>query len=944
MTVAPHPEPETPPAKRRRLYLIDGSGYIFRAFHALPMMTRPDGTPVNAVYGFCNMLQKLLDDVGLDDSVAVIFDASGISFRNDIYDDYKAHRPDPPEELVPQFPMFREATRAFNLPCVEQLGYEADDLIATYAEHAVADGQDVVIVSSDKDLMQVIQPGVTMLDPMKNNAVIGPAEVEKRFGVGPEKVVDVQALAGDSVDNVPGVPGIGVKTAALLINEFGDLDSVLANASSIKQPKRRENLIEFADSARISLELVTLKTDVAVEAEISAFGRRDVDPEVLAAYLAEQNFKSLLERLRTRWFRDGLTDDDPQAVAAPPVNATYELVTDNTALDGWLAAAEASGQLVLEVATTVPGDHNMRATIAGVGLAAAHGKVAYVVSGHLPTARQGDLGFGQRPGADQVALADLLGRLRPLLEDTAIVKIGHNIKRDLLVLAHGYQRLGQQPPVVEAIDDVMLLSFVVDGGRNSHDLAGLAERHLERTLAPVKDLVGTGKSAIAFAETTPEDALGYIAPRVECALQLREVLRKRLVREHMVGVYETLERPLVGVLAKMERTGILVDREMLVGLSADFAQRMEGFVGTAHALAGEEFNIGSPKQLGEILFGKLGMSGGKKGKTGAYSTGADILDELAAAGHELPRVVLDWRQLSKLKSTYTDSLVEQINPETDRVHTDYAQAVAQTGRLSSNDPNLQNIPVRTDEGRKIRGAFIAAPGHKLVSLDYSQIELRIVADVARIEPMIEAFRDGQDIHAITASQVFGVPIDGMDGQTRRRAKAINFGIIYGISAFGLARNLGIARGEAKDYIDAYFERYPGIRAYMDTTVAAAREAGHVTTLFGRRIHLTGIHDKNPMHRNFAERQAINAPIQGSAADIIKRAMIRVPPALNAVGLTARMLLQVHDELLFEVPEAEVEQTVDVVRGVMEGAALPVVSLAVPLVADTGVGDTWEQAH
>ena len=555
------------------------------------------------------------------------------------------------------------------------------------------------------------------------------------------------------------------------------------------------------------------------------------------------------------------------------------------------------------------------------------------------------MNFGQADEGPHVAVGDLLARLRPVLSDGSVLKVGHNIKRDLLILSHAYDRLRDNaPPAAAALDDVMLLSFALDGGRHGHDLAQLAMRHLERELAPVKDLVGSGKSAIAFAEVTPEAALAYAAPRADAIVQLQTLLRRRLVREHMVSVYETLERPLVTVLADMERRGVLVDRAVLEDLSEDFAGRMDALVTKAHDLAGEDFNVGSPKQLGEILFDKLGMPGGKKGKTGAYSTGAEILEDLAAAGHDLPRVALDWRQLAKLKSTYTDTLVEQINGETGRVHTDYAQAVAQTGRLSSNDPNLQNIPVRTEEGRKIRGAFVAPPGTKLVSLDYSQIELRIVAHVAGIDALVAAFRDGQDIHAITASQVFGVPIEGMDAATRRRAKAINFGIIYGISAFGLARNLGIPRGEAKDYIDAYFERYPEIRAYMDTTIARARETGYVETLFGRRIHLAGIHDKNPSHRSFAERQAINAPIQGSAADIIKRAMIRVPPALAANDAGARMLLQVHDELLFEVPAGEVDATIATVRGVMESAARPVVDLVVPLVADAGVGETWNDAH
>ncbi len=938
----------TAPQPKKRLFLVDGSGYIFRAFHALPPMTRADGTPVNAVYGFCNMIQKLLDEVEDYDAVAVIFDKSGHSFRNDIYDQYKANRSEPPEDLVPQFPMFREATRAFNLPCVEQGGFEADDLIATYARQAQEAGREVVIVSSDKDLMQLIMPGVTMLDPMKNNAVIGSPEVEKRFGVAPNKVVEVQALAGDSVDNVPGVPGIGVKTAALLINEYGDLETLLARAAEIKQPKRRQNLIDFADQARLSRDLVELRTDVPVDEPLGSFGRREFDPVQLGSFLEKQNFKAILDRLRTRWFRDGLIDKHPNREAPKPKDQYYELVTEMAALERWLAEAGRLGRVALEVQTTRPGDHNMRARLAGIALSAESGQACYVPVGHLPPQKQGDLALGDVASAvlKQITEPEVLYAVKALVEDPAVLKIGHNIKRDLIILGHECARhLPEEPPLApRALDDVMLLSFVLDGGRHGHDLAQLATRHCAHDLATIKALVGSGKSQIAFAEVALDVALDYGAAAADYIGRLHEILKPRLATEHMATVYETVERPLLPILARMEAAGVLVDRAELERLSEDFAGRMAGFVTQAHALAGEDFNIGSPKQLGEILFDKLSLPGGKKGKTGAYSTGAEILEDLAAGGHDLPRVVLDWRQLSKLKSTYTDTLVEQIHPETGRVHTDYAMAVAQTGRLSSNDPNLQNIPVRTEEGRKIRRAFIASAGHKLVSLDYSQIELRVVAHVAGIAPLIQAFKDGQDIHAITASQVFGVPIAEMDGATRRRAKAINFGIIYGISAFGLARNLGIGRAEAKAYIDAYFERYPGIRAYMDRTIEGARESGFVTTLFGRRIHLAGIHDRNPSHRNFAERQAINAPIQGTAADIIKRAMIRVPAALADAKLKAAMLLQVHDELLFEVSDGEVEPTIATVRAVMEGATKPVLTLDVPLVADAGVGLTWDDAH
>ncbi|MDJ0947249.1 MAG: DNA polymerase I [Kiloniellales bacterium] len=915
----------------KHLYLVDGSGYIFRAYYAIPTRNTTDGTPTNATFGFTNMLIKLLRDSDAD-GIAVIFDASSESFRNDIYPDYKANRDEPPEDLVPQFAMVREATRALNLPCVEMLGYEADDLIATYARQAKAAGARVTIVSSDKDLMQLVEDGVDMLDPMKNRD-IGPAEVVEKFGVPPDKVVEVQALAGDSVDNIPGVPGIGIKTAAQLIEEYGDLESLLARAEEIKQPKRRQNLIEFAEQARISRELVELKADVATEAPLSDFGLHQPDPEALKAFLEKYEFRSILARLH-----DILGLEAPVEEAPPPPpagEASYSLIRDAEELAAWVARASAQGLVAVDTETTSL--DAVAAELVGVSLALAAGEACYVPLGHKAAEGSGDL-LDDGAAPEQIPLEEAIALLKPMLEDPAVLKVGQNLKYDMVVLARQGIDLGP-------IDDTMLLSYVLEGGLHGHGMDELSRLHLEHETIKFKDVAGSGKAQVTFDRVPLDKARDYAAEDADITLRLFELLKPRLVLEHMATVYETLERPLVPVLAAMERAGIKVDRERLHRLSNDFATRIAELETEIHKLAGRPFTIGSPKQLGEILFEEMGLEGGgRKGKSGAYSTGADVLEALAAQGHDLPARVLEWRQASKLKSTYTDALQAQINPETGRVHTSFSQAVASTGRLSSNDPNLQNIPVRTEEGRQIREAFVAEPGHKLLSVDYSQIELRLAAHIADEAALREAFQAGADIHAMTAAQVFEVPVEGMDPMVRRRAKAINFGIIYGISPFGLAANLGIPQAEAKAYIEAYFERYPAIKAYMAETKSRVRETGYVTTLFGRRVHLPGIKDKNPARRSFSERAAINAPIQGSAADIIKRAMIRIPAALAAKGLAARMLLQVHDELLFEVPEAEVAATTEVVRAVMEGAAAPALNLSVPLVAEAGVADTWAEAH
>ena len=917
------------------VYLVDGSAYIFRAFHALPPMTRADGTPVNAVYGFANMLTKLVEDSEAD-FLAVIFDTARKTFRSDIYPEYKAHRPPAPEELIPQFELIREATRAYSLPCLELEGFEADDLIATYARHAVEQGFDVTIVSSDKDLMQLVGPGVRMMDPMKNR-FIGPDEVVEKFGVGPDKVIDVQSLAGDSTDNVPGVPGIGIKTAALLLEEYGDLDTLLERAGEIKQNKRRENLIEFADLARISRDLVTLRKDVPVEHKLAEFQKKRPDPDVLIPFLEEQGFRTILSKVRSEF---GI--DAPAAASAdtatPPGDAAYELVQDEEALKAWIAAAEKEGVVAFDTETSSL--DSMQADLVGLSLSVQGGSACYVPLAHVAPGGEADgeldLAGDAAPRAaapKQIDFDTAIGLLKPMLEDPGILKVGQNIKYDMQVMA----RYGIE---ITPIDDTMILSYVLEGGLHGHALDELATLHLGHTNIKYSDVTGTGKKKIGFAEVPLDKALDYAAEDAEVTGRIYRLLKPRIATEHKATVYETLERALIPVLSKMERTGISIDATFLKDLSGDLEKRAADIAEDIYKLAGREFNIGSPKQLGEILFDEMSLDGGKKTKTGAYGTGADVLEGLAAQGHDLPRRVLDWRQLTKLRSTYTDALVAQINPETKRVHTSYAQAIASTGRLSSTDPNLQNIPIRTEEGRKIRQAFIADKGNVLLSADYSQIELRLLAHVAGIETLVQAFRDGQDIHAMTASEVFGIPVEGMESSVRNRAKAINFGIIYGISPFGLARQLSIPQGEAKAYIESYFEKFPGIRDYMETTKAFAREHGYVQTIFGRKCHTPGIADKNPARRNFSERAAINAPLQGAAADIIKRAMTRIDPALEKAGLGARMLLQVHDELIFEVPEAELDDTAALVKKIMEGAA----HLDVPLVVETGSGANWDQAH
>jgi DNA polymerase-1 len=940
-----------------QLVLIDGSGYIFRAFHALPMMMSPEGVPVNAVFGFTKMLMKLMDDLQ-PSHVLVIFDAGRVTFRNDIYPEYKQNRTDPPDELVPQFSLVRDATEAMSLPVTELPGFEADDLIASYAKMAHESGTDCLIVSSDKDLMQLVRPGVTMLDPMKQRR-ISDAEVVEKFGVLPNRVVDVQSLAGDSTDNVPGVPGIGIKTAAELINQFGDLDSLLAGAETIKQPKRRQNLVNFAEQARISRELVRLKDDVPLDNNIASLVRPHRDMDRLSAFLLGQGFNSLLASIGAKNAasqKTAPTSGKPDsaspfgAILPPHVEApSYELVTTTDALSRWIDEARSQGFIAIDTETTSLNASS--ASLVGVALATAPGKACYIPLRHVAPASegaaQGGLDFaGDAEVAETVMLeqmdeVDSLSLLRGLCADPSILKIGHNLKYDAHVLS-----LEQNGGLsLTPVDDTMCLSYVLDAGRTErHGLDYLALSLLDIQTIKYQDVCGKGAKQISFAEVSPEAACTYASEDADITLRLWTMLKPRLAREGMSSVYERLERPLIPILAHMEAAGIKVDTQLLHGLSQDFAGRIQILEGEIHQLAGETFNIASPKQLGEILFEKLGYEGGKKSKTGAFSTGADILEDMAENGVEIARKVLDYRQLAKLKSTYTDALMASVNNRTGRVHTSFSMVGASTGRLSSSDPNLQNIPIRTQEGRQIRGAFIARPGCKLISADYSQIELRLVAHVAQEKTMLEAFRNGVDIHAQTASEVFGVPLDQMDAETRRRSKAINFGIVYGISAFGLSRQLSIPQSEARDYIATYLDRFPGIRTYMNDAREFAREHLYVETLFGRRIHIEQIGASNQAMRGFSERQAINAPIQGSAADIIKRAMICLPAELAAQGLAADMLLQVHDELIFEVPEEQAEQSVQLIKSVMENAASPVVQLSVPLVVDAGIADSWSEAH
>ena len=933
-----------------RLYLVDGSGFIFRAFHALPPLTRKsDGLPVGAVSGFCNMLWKLLVDMKASADapthLAVIFDHSEKTFRNQLYDQYKAHRPPPPEDLIPQFPLVRDATRAFGVPSLELPGYEADDLIAAYACKVRDAGGEVVIVSSDKDLMQLVGPRVSMLDTMKTpNLKIGAEQVFDKFGVTPDKVVDVQALCGDSVDNVPGAPGIGVKTASALINEYGDLDTLLARASEIKQDKRRQTLIDFADQIRLSRQLVQLDCDTPLPAPVEDLTVREPDAEVLAGFLEQMEFRTIARRVAEVLAGGGASAATPEPapaaeVAAPThapidVNA-YECVRDLASLDTWIAKAFAKGIVAFDTETDALSSSS--ANLCGVSLATAPGEACYVPVGHEHE-HEGGLQLEAAAALDQIPLEDAIARLKPLLESPAVLKVAQNGKYDMAVL----KRYGVE---VGPIDDTMLIAFALEGGlHKSYGMDELSKRLLAHEPISFKTVAGTGKGQKSFKHIELGAATCYAAEDADVTLRIYEHLRPRLARAKLMTVYETLERPLPKVLVEMELAGVKVDPDRLRQLSNDFSVRMGELELEAHRVAGRPFNLGSPKQIGDLLFTEMGLASGRTTAKGAMSTDASMLEDLAAQGHELPRILLDWRQLSKLKGTYTDNLVAAIDPRTNRVHTSYSLAAATTGRLASSDPNLQNIPVRTEEGRKIRKCFIAEPGHVLISADYSQIELRLLAHIGDIPQLKKAFADGLDIHAMTASEMFGVPVEGMPAETRRRAQAINFGIVYGISAFGLANQLSIPREEAGAYIKTYFERFPGIRTYMDRMQRQVRAEGFVTTIFGRKVFIPAAKGHSQAERAFGDRAAINAPIQGAAADVIRRAMVRMPQALRDAGLSGKMLLQVHDELIFEAPEAEADALIAVAKQVMEKAPEPAIALTVPLVVEARAASNWDDAH
>ncbi|MGL4490455.1 MAG: DNA polymerase I [Rhizobiaceae bacterium] len=975
------------------LFLVDGSGYIFRAYHALPPLTRKsDGTPVGAVSGFCNMLWKLVQEAR-DTSVgvtpthfAVIFDYSSKTFRNEIYPEYKANRTAPPEDLVPQFGIIRQATIAFDLPCIEMQGFEADDLIATYTNQALAAGGDVTIISSDKDLMQLVGPKVTLYDTMKDKR-LGIPDVIEKWGVPPEKMIDLQSLTGDSTDNVPGVPGIGPKTAASLLEEYGDLETLLARAGEIKQEKRRQGILDNVEKIRLSRQLVTLKQDVPLEVQMDALAMDKVNGPKLVAFLKAMEFTSLTRRVAEATGTDassvepanvvvngdrhgpdvdeaatppsagkadisptgGEIGAKPAAVGATPTafakaradmaltakidTSSYVCIRDLETLKAWAAEAIEGGILAFD--TETDSLDALQANIVGLSMATKAGRAAYVPLTHR-TGHGDLLGGGTVEG--QLPLKDVLAVLKPVLEHPAVLKIGQNMKYD-------WHIMNQLGITITPFDDTMLMSYALDAGRTNHGMDELSQKHLGHTPISYKELTGSGKGKLTFDQVDIGLATAYAAEDADVTLRLWEVLKPRLVSEGMSVVYERLERPLIDVIARMEKRGISIDRQILSRLSGEFAQTAARLEEEIYVAAGERFNPGSPKQLGDILFGKMSLPGGKKTATGQWSTSADVLEDLAAEGHELPRKIVDWRQLTKLKSTYTDALPTYINPRTKRVHTSFALASTTTGRLSSSEPNIQNIPVRTAEGRKIRTAFIAEPGNVLISADYSQIELRVLAHVANIPQLRQAFADGIDIHAMTASEMFGVPVEGMPSDVRRRAKAINFGIIYGISAFGLANQLSIGREEAGQYIKKYFERFPGIKGYMDDTKAYCREHGYVETIFGRRAHYPEIRSSNPQVRAFNERAAINAPIQGSAADVIRRAMHKMEPALDAAKLDdVRMLLQVHDELVFEAPEGLAEKAMPVIRQVMEHAAMPALDMAVPLKVDVRAAKNWDEAH
>jgi DNA polymerase-1 len=932
-------------ADGNHLYLVDGSSYIFRAYHRLPPLTNRHGQPAGAVYGYTTMLWKLADGLNKADGpthMAVILDASEQTFRNEMYDQYKAHRPPPPEDLVPQFPLIRVATRAFSIPCIETAGLEADDIIACYVTAAKDAGWKVTIVSSDKDLMQLVEDGrVDMLDTM-NDRRIDSAYVREKFGVGPGELGDVLALMGDKVDNIPGVPGIGPKTASQLIADFGSLEAVLASAETIAKPKLKQSLIDHADAARLSRKLVELVCDAPLPQPLDALALKGIPPEPLKKFLEDQGFKSLLNRLTGggptsgRSSSGGGIDLTAATIASAPARtdepesitvdrSKYETVTDSDSLDRWIAEASSLGTVAVDTETDCI--DCVIARLAGISLATAPNQACYIPVGHSGA----DL-YSDAP--NQLPMALVLEKLKPLLEDPAVLKIGHNFKYDWVM----FDKAGI---AVTPVDDTMILSFDLDAGLHGHGMDELARLHFDHECISFKQVAGAGKNQVTFDKVPLKEATEYAAEDADITLRLWQRLKPRIASENVNRVYERVDRPLVAVIGRMERRGIKVDRDYLARLSREFAEEIVKLEERIYESACGPFTIGSPQQLGQVLYERLGLKGGRKGKSGQYSTDVTELERLAGEGVECARLVLDWRQLSKLKSTYTDALQAQINPETGRVHTSFSLAGAQTGRLASNDPNLQNIPIRTEIGRKIRDAFVAEPGNVLMSADYSQIELRLAAHMADVPQLKAAFREQADIHSLTAMELFG----SSDRSNRDTAKMVNFAILYGVSSWGLAGRLGIPKEEGKAIIDRYFERFPGIRTYIEQTLQFAREHGFTRTLFGRKTHFPNIRAGNPSIRGGAERAAINAPIQGTSADLIKRAMARMDDALATAGLEGvKMLLQVHDELVFEVPEGREEEAAEVVRSVMSSAAAPGLSLDVPLDVEVGWGEHWGAAH
>ena len=928
---------------KKHIYLVDGSTYIFRAYHALPPLTRKsDGFPVGAISGFCNMLDKLIKDEREKNNLThllVIFDASGKTFRNDIYPEYKANRSSPPEDLIPQFPVIRKATDAFNVNHVEMLGYEADDLIASYAKAAINEKMKVTIVSSDKDLMQLVKEDVSMLDTMKNR-LIQKNEVIEKFGVEPKKVIDVQSLAGDSIDNIPGVPGIGIKTAALLINEYDNLDNLLEKASNIKQNKRRESLIEFADQARLSRELVTLKEDVKLPIPIKDIEIQSFDPKKLISFLKGMEFKTLTEK-KAREFNLNLEDIETEElelefnkekeVETETKNEKdfnkfdykkYTTIVSKNELDNWKRIITEKGYVAID--TETDSLNAIQANLIGFSLATDINEACYIPIKH--------------DNADkQIHIDDAIDFLKSINEDPSILKIFHNKKYDALVL-------DKYNIKVNSYDDTMLISYSLGSGGTRHSLDFLAKKYMSHSAISFKEIAGSGKNQKSFNQISINEATIYAAEDADITFRLWKILRPRLMSEKISSVYETIERPLAKVIMDMEKNGVCIDEKILKDLSIKFENDIKKIEKECFEIVGNEFNLGSPKQIGEILFDKLKIKGGKKTPSGAWSTDAETLNFLASSGNILPKLLLEWRGLSKLKSTYTDALPNFINKNTKRIHTSYSMSSTSTGRLSSSDPNLQNIPIKNEEGKMIRSAFIAEDGYSLISADYSQIELRIIAHISDDNNLKNAFKNDIDIHSLTASEVFGVPIEDMSQDIRRKAKAINFGIIYGISPFGLSNQLDISRSEASDYIRSYFEKFPSIRDYMESTKEFAKNNGFVKTLFGRKCIIDDSGNRGPGGKAFMERAAINAPIQGTAADIIKRAMIKIPKNLKKENLETKMIMQVHDELIFETKDSEIEKTMSIVIKEMSEAHKPVVDLSVDLKVEAASGKNWDQAH